>query len=212
LTVRDAFSRYVLACELVPSTDTASARKVFEELFEAFGLPRAIRVDNGTPFASMKSPGGLTRLSAWWVSIGIEFRRGRPAHPEDNGGHERMHLEIARELEDVPADNLERQQAALRRWRVDFNEVRPHEALGMRTPSDTYRRSQRRLGPPRIACYPRDFVVRAVNCKGSIKFQGRQVYVSLALAGHDVGVQAGEDGTVRLRFYDLDLGTIGSAA
>ncbi len=208
LTVRDAFSRYVLCAELLDSTATARVLPQFEHLFERYGLPGAIQVDNGSPFGSTRAPGGLTRLSAWWVSLGVAVVRGRPAHPEDNGAHERMHLDMRFDVEDVPADDIEAQKIALGRWLLEFNHVRPHEALDMATPASLYRKSTRRYLGIRKAWYPSGFELRRVNKKGFVKYRGRSRYVSLALQGYAVAVRALDDTTAELRFYDLDLGRL----
>jgi transposase InsO family protein len=139
LTVRDAFSRYVLALRILPRSDTDGVRAVFEELFERHGLPKVIQSDNGVPFAAGRSLAGLTKLSAWWVSLGIDIVRSRLGKPQDNRAHERMHADIAIELEAQAAHSLRAQQKACDEWRVEFNHVRPHEALDMQTPADVYR-------------------------------------------------------------------------
>src|SRR5205809_7836146 len=130
LTVRDEYSRYLLEVRAVEDGRSETVRKSFERIFERHGLPEAIRSDNGSPFASRQGLLGLSRLSAWWVVLGIDLERGRPGHPQDNAGHERMHKDISRELEAVG----ECDQAALDVWRETFNYERPHEALGMRCP------------------------------------------------------------------------------
>jgi len=127
LTIRDAHSRFVLASELMQTTKASAVRIELERVFEQYGLPEAILVDNGSPLASTRSPGGLTTLSAWWVSLGVKLLRNRPAHPEDNGGHERMHLDMRYDVEDVAADDLDAQRIAVRKWRATFNHIRPHE-------------------------------------------------------------------------------------
>ncbi|MCP4409940.1 MAG: transposase, partial [Gammaproteobacteria bacterium] len=123
LTVRDAHSRYVICAKLLESTKAHPVQSVFKGLFEHYGLPKAILVDNGAPFVSMHSRAGLTSLSAWWVALGIQMVRGRPGHPQDNGGHERMHLDLRFEVEDIAADNLEMQREVLEDWRQRFNHV-----------------------------------------------------------------------------------------
>jgi len=138
LTVRDEYSRYVLAIERLPRARTANVRQCFEGLFERYGLPGAIRSDNGSPFAQAQGLLGLSRLSAWWVALGIDLERGRPGHPQDNGGHERMHRDMDRELTVGHAD-----QAALDLWRQEFNHERPHEALGLKCPREFIREPRR---------------------------------------------------------------------
>ena len=135
LTVRDEFSRYVLELRRLEDASGQSVRARFEELFRKYGLPGAIRSDNGPPFASVRALLGLTRLSAWWLALGIDLERGRPGCPQDNGGHERLHLDIARELQ---AAREGEEQAVLDSWRETFNNERPHEALAMRCPAEVY--------------------------------------------------------------------------
>ena len=130
LTVRDEYSRYVLELRAMHNARSETVRQSFEQLFERRGLPQVIRSDNGSPFASVHGLFGLSRLSAWWVALGIDLERGRPGHPQDNGAHERMHRDISREIEALG----ESDQAALDLWRESFNYERPHEALAMRCP------------------------------------------------------------------------------
>ena len=132
LTVRDACSRFVLTVTLT-RTSVEHVKPVFEALFRKHGLPAAIQCDNGCPFIHVRARAGLSRLSAWWVSLGIRIVRSRPGCPQDNGGHERMHRDIAREIESRPADTLVGQQRLLDKWRQEFNHVRPHERLAGNT-------------------------------------------------------------------------------
>src|SRR6266513_3695440 len=140
LTVRDEYSRYLLEVRAVEDARSETVRKSFERIFERHCLPEALRSDNGSPFASRQGLFGLSRLSAWWVVLGIDLERGRPGCPQDNGGHERLHLDIHRELE----KEREETQVVLDEWRRNFNEERPHEALGMRCPAEVYEGSARR--------------------------------------------------------------------
>ena len=141
LTVRDEYSRYLLEVRAVEDGRSETVRKSFERIFERHGLPEAIRSDNGSPFASRQGLLGLSRLSAWWVVLGIDLERGRPGHPQDNAGHERMHKDISRELEAVG----ECDQDALDVWRETFNYERPHEALGMRCPGGSLPRFREKI-------------------------------------------------------------------
>ena len=171
LTVRDAFSRKVLTVALVPNTGGSHVRRILEDLFRAHGLPGAMQCDNGTPFIYMRSRGGLTKLSVWLVSLGIRLIRSRVASPQDNGGHERMHRDLS-ELDQKPASTRRAQQSECDRWMVDFNHVRPHEALGNKTPSEVYRNSKVRSVEPRVPTYPPEWTSRRVGKLGSIRVNG----------------------------------------
>ncbi len=207
LTVRDAYSRMVLAVTLVESTRAEEVRAVLTGLFQRHGLPTAIQSDNGTPFVCTRGRGGLCRLSAWLLSLGIRLIRSRPGCPQDNGGHERMHRDLA-ELQLRPAKTRRAQQRACDRWTVDFNEVRPHDALGGKTPAEVYRTSERRALGPLTPSYPPDWMTRRVSPCGSISVDGDQVFVSAALGGQLIGLK--KEGVLRwrARFFDLDLGTL----
>jgi transposase InsO family protein len=207
LTVRDAFSRKVLAVTLVPSRHTVHVRRALETLFRKHGVPLAMQCDNGSPFVCTRARGGLTHLSAWLVSLGIHLVRSRPASPQDNGGHERMHRDLA-ELQLRPAKSRAAQQRDCDRWVVDFNEVRPHDALGGKTPSEVYRDSPRRFGGPLIPNYPGDWQTRRVNRMGMIRIGGDYVFLSTALVGHIVGLRQETELLWRARYFDVDLGTL----
>jgi transposase InsO family protein len=207
LTVRDAFSRKVLAVTLVPSRHTVHVRRVLEGLFRKHGVPLAMQCDNGSPFACSRARGGMTHLSAWLVSLGIRLVRTRPASPQDNGGHERMHRDLS-ELELRPAKSRAAQQRDCDRWMVDFNEVRPHDALGGKTPSEVYRDSPRRSLVPMIPNYSGDWQTRRVNRMGMVRIAGDSVFVSTALVGHIVGLRQESELLWRARYFDVDLGTL----
>jgi transposase InsO family protein len=207
LTVRDAFSRRVLAVTLVPSRHTIHVRRVLEGLFRKHGVPLAMQCDNGSPFVCTRARGGLTHLSAWLVSLGIHLVRSRPASPQDNGGHERMHRDMV-DLELRPARSRKAQQRECDRWTVDFNEVRPHDALGGKTPSEVYRDSPRRLAGPIIPSYPGDWQTRRVNRMGMVRVGGDYVFLSTALIGNIVGLRQETELHWRARFFNVDLGTL----
>ena len=211
LTVRDAFSRFVLTAAILDSCKTTDVRPHFELLFNRHGLPSAIQVDNGPPFASTRARAGLTRLSAWWVSLGIEVIRGRPGHPQDNGGHERMHLDMRYEVEDYGATNLRLQRGALESWRHEFNHVRPHEALEMKTPADVYQRSQRLYRGTIRPQYPPDLIVRKVFTGGGIRYRGRKYFLCSAIEGYHVGIRDRGDGDTTVFFYNVDIGPLETA-
>src|SRR6266853_958427 len=205
LTVRDEFSRYVLEVRAVANAQTQTVRECFEKLFRQHGLPGAIRSDNGTPFASMNGILGLSRLSAWWLVLGIDLERGRPACPQDNGGHERLHLDVERELSgERPAE----QQAAFDEWRQTFNRERPHEALEMKRPAEVYRPSERKYeGTPEDLTYAK-MGARRVHGRGYISIQKQRVFLSSALCGWSVGVEPVHGGQINVWFGRLLLGQL----
>jgi transposase InsO family protein len=206
LTVRDEHSRYVLELRRMADARTATVRDCFERLFERHGLPGAIRSDNGSPFAHVRGLLGLSRLSAWWVALGIDLERGRPGHPQDNGGHERLHRDIRTELEPGTA-----QQEALDLWRQEFNHERPHEALGMRCPGEVYQKSQRLYeGSPEDLEYP-GLHARRVGPQGRIMWGGMPLFITTSLAGWSVGLKPMENGRLEVWFGRLLLGWIDPA-
>jgi putative transposase len=212
LTVRDAFSRFILALTLMRSTRTPAVQDVFERLFMQFGVPRRIQVDNGSPFGSTVSFRGLSKLSAWWVAIGIEVVFSRPGKPQDNGAHERMHADISRELQSTPAATIEAQQRLCEKWVHQFNYVRPHEALQMQTPAKIFRHSRHRWRGPREPRYATGMQTRKVTTNGVIKYAQTPLFVGHAFAGHVVGVEPIEARGFRIWFHDLELGTIAPCA
>lgn len=208
LTIRDAFSRYILYAKSV-GTRSERVREAMEQVFGDYGLPEVIRSDNGSPFAAARSPWGLSRLSSWWLSLGIDLDRIRPGKPQENGGHERMHRDMARELEKPGASTEARQQAALDEWRQEFNQQRPHEALQMRTPAEVYVRSSRKYDPALVELnYPPGLLVRRVAQNGEIKVRNLRIDVSLALAGYDVGLESLSESQYRVWFGRLNVGEI----
>jgi putative transposase len=203
LTVRDEASRYLLELRRMADARTGTVRACFERLFELNGLPGAIRSDNGPPFAQVQALLGLSRLSAWWVALGIDLERGRPGHPQDNGGHERMHRDISVELEPRTAN-----QAELDLWRQEFNQERPHEALGMKCPGEVYQNSPRRYeGTPEDLDYP-GMDARRVLGTGKISWGGRRYFITTSLAGWSVGLKPLMSGRLEVWFGRLLLGWI----
>ena len=190
LTVRDAYSRFILCAQALGDARSDSVRLAFERLFAARGLPEVIRSDNGSPFACSSSPLGLTRLSAWWLVLGVDLDRIAPGRPDQNGAHERMHRDIAWELERDAAESLGAQQAALDVWRREYNEERPHEALGLKVPAEFYKRSLRKYSDSEVALtYPAELLVRRVSTTGEIRLHNQRVLISSALRGWDVGLR-----------------------
>jgi transposase InsO family protein len=209
LTVRDAFSRYVLTARTLPQANSAGVRAEFERLFQLYGLPQVIKSDNGAPFATASAPLGLSRLSAWWVALDIELDRSRPAHPQDNGAHERLHRDIAVELSRCVQPDLSAQQAALDLWREEFNQDRPHEALGGRCPGELYQPSARQLpeGPVHLDYGPGLFP-RKINPNGTLKWQNQVFLVSTAIAGWHVGLRPVTPDLLEVWFNHLLLGQL----
>ena len=207
LTVRDAYSRFVLAVRLVPTT-AEGVRTVLEDLFRKHGLPTAIQCDNGTPFVCVRARAGLSRLSAWWVSLGIRIVRGRPGCPQDNGGHERMHRDVAEDVEQAPAKTLDMQQRILERWRLEFNNVRPHDAIGGKSPVEVYAPSERRSREALPPVYPPHFVTKRVARNGMIRIDNVPYHLSSALTGYVIGLEQLDDFRWRVWFYDIDCGEL----
>jgi putative transposase len=210
LTIRDLFSRYILCLRPMAWRSTEAIRQAFVEAFQRYGLPDIIRSDNGSPFASVTGPAGLTRLSAWWLSLGVRPERTQPGHPEQNGGHERMHGDIARVIESKPAATLAEETLRLERWRMEFNTERPHEALDMKTPGDVYRCSPRRLSDVKPYIYPADFERRLVHQSGCIHLCGQHVNFSEALNGMEVGIEPVGENRWRVWFCDIVVGGLES--
>jgi transposase InsO family protein len=188
LTISDAHTRYLLRCQAVAKTDTERVRAIFEAAFREYGLPQAIRTDNGAPFASM-AIGGLSRLAVWWIKLGIVPERIEAGHPEQNGRHERLHRTMKQETAMPPAANRRAQQRALDRFRQEYNEVRPHEALGMQTPASVYAPSPRQFPAqvPEVE-YPDTMLVRQIHSKGHFRWRHHDVFLSEVLWGERVGL------------------------
>ena len=207
LTVSDAYSRFLLACVIVPPR-TEEIRPVVEQLFRRYGLPLAIRSDNGSPFAT-SGVGGLSRLSVGWIKAGIALERIEPGQPQQNGRHERMHRTLKAETAKPPAATTSQQQARFDRFRQDFNDNRPHEALGQQPPAAFYWPSPRpypeRLDEP---WYDPWHAMRRVRADGAIKWGGELVFISETLAGEPVGLAETDTGDWIVRFADIDLGII----
>ena len=208
LTIRDLHSRYILCLRPVVWRSTEAIRSAFVEVFRRYGLPHTIRSDNGSPFASTTGPCGLTRLSAWWLSLGIKPERIMPGHPEQNGGHERMHGDIARVFQAHPAATIAEETVRLERWRAVYNDERPHEALEMKTPGDLYRCSTRRLSDVKPYVYPTGHERRRVSTDGCINFRGQCVDFSEALGKMEVGLEQLSEHRWRVWFCDLAVGEL----
>lgn len=204
LTICDTHTRYLLRCQTVERTGTEVIRPLLEATFREYGLPGRIRSDNGAPFAST-GIGGLSRLSVWWVRLGIVPERIAPGHPEQNGIHERMHRTLKQETATPPERTLRAQQKAFDCFVEIYNEERPHEALEMATPGSAYERSARRF-PERLPEleYPPEYALRRVEPNGAISWRNGRVFLGEALAGETVGVEEAADGW-RIWFGPLAL-------
>jgi transposase InsO family protein len=206
LTISDYRSRYLLACDGVISTKTDFAFSVFESVFKEFGLPRAIRTDNGTPFASSHAMFGLSKLSVWWLRLGIRLERIRPGCPQQNGRHERMHLTLKKEATKPPAFNFLQQQERFDRFIDVYNNERPHQALGGACPGDLYTPSSRVYVPPGDPEYPfHDRTVRVTRC-GRICVGKRKINLSQVFAGQMIGLREVDDQVWLVSFLNYDLG------
>lgn len=207
LTISDNYSRYLLGCRALLHPRYEETQPWFEWTFREYGLPGAIRTDNGTPFASV-AVGGLSRLSVWWIKLGIIPERIELGEPQQNGRHERMHRTLKEAAVTPPRDNLTQQQRVFDRFQSEFNNERPHEALGQRTPASVHQRSPRDYPAklPEIE-YDRDTVVRHIHTSGCMKWQGDLIYVSENLCGEDIGLRriSGHEWEMRFSFHPLGI-------
>lgn len=205
LTISDSCSRMLLRCQALPREGEEVAQPVFAAAFREYGLPGILRTDNGAPFASTGRT-GLTRLSAWWVKLGLTPERIAAGHPEQNSRHERMHRTLKRETAQPPQRDLRAQQRTFDRFRQEYNYERPHEALGQKVPADLYSRSPREY-PGRMpeVAYPAGVAVRRVRSKGHIRWRGALLFVSEALSGEPVGLDPQDDRHWVLYYNHLPL-------
>ena len=209
LTIRDEYSKFILAIEAVEKGDITNVKEVFIRLFKQFGMPRIIRSDNGPPFANVLNYWGLTKLSVWWLSLGIQLDRITPGHPEQNGGHERMHRDMKKELQGKIDGTLGEHQSVFNKWRNIFNTVRPHEALGMKTPAEVYKKSEIKYPGEHIElCYAKPIKARYVNDRGYINFDNKRVFIGNPFAGYHVGLKEYVDAPMEVWFSNILLGKI----
>jgi transposase InsO family protein len=208
LTISDNSSRFLLRCQALEGPRYVPTRRCIESAFREYGLPMAIRCDNGTPFAG-RCIGGLSRLSIWWIQLGIIPERIEKGCPQENGRHERMHRTLKYEALDPIAKDLKEQQKSFDIFRYDYNNCRPHESLDDKMPSDCYKKSYRpfieRPHPPE---YGNEYLVRKVHHSGEIKLRGRVFYLTELLTGHYVGLKEIDDGLWQLQFSFYVLGSI----
>ena len=208
LTVTDHASRFVLLCEALESTREDIAITDFEQLFRQRGLPQAIRSDNGVPFASPNGLFNLSKLSVWWLRLGIAIERIKPGHPQQNGRHERMHLTLKKETTRPPGGNYLQQQARFDAFVSEFNAERPHEALAMKCPAEVYSASPRTYAGLPDLTYPlhdRDVLVTAC---GRICMHRKRINISTVLAGQRLGIKEVDEGIWLVSFMSYDLGFI----
>lgn len=189
LTITDRYSRYLLACHAMPRISTAETQSVFAALFQRYGLPQAIRSDNGVPFAS-QALGRLSKLSVWWLQLGIQPDLIQPGKPQQNGQHERMHRVLKAETTQPVGAHLKEQQVLFDAFLQEYNEVRPHQGIGLQTPATLYRPSGRPL-PTLLPTftYPAHFVTRLVSKNGGLRWNNHWVAVTTTCAGLHVGLE-----------------------
>ncbi len=208
LTITDHASRYILMCEALESVREETAFTAFESLFKERGLPSAIRSDNGVPFASPNALFQLSKLSVWWLRLGISIERIKPGHPQQNGRHERMHLTLKKEATRPAKANFLQQQAVFDAFVNEFNSERPHEALGMKMPGEVYMPATRQYSGLQELVYPfHDRSVLVTTC-GRVCIHRKKINLSMVFAGHTVGLKEVEDNTWLVSFMDYDLGYI----
>jgi putative transposase len=206
LTITDAASRYLLCCEALHSTQARLAFTAFERIFKDFGLPAAIRTDNGVPFASPNALFGLSKLSVWWLRLGIQIERIKPAHPEQNVRHERMHLTLKKEATKPASKNFLKQQERFDRFMHIYNQERPHQALDMKYPAEIYVSSSRPYRGLSDLEYPfHDRTITVTNC-GRVCIGNRKINLSTVFAGQNVGIKQISEQVWLVSFMQYDLG------
>jgi putative transposase len=212
LTISDLYSRYVLYCQSVESTRHEIVEKVFRNVFRRYGLPQRIRSDNGVPFGS-RGVAGLSKLSLWWLTIGIEPELIEPGHPEQNGIHERMHRNLKADTAMPPAPTLKAQNQRFEEWRRCYNEERPHEALGQKTPLSCFQLSPRVYQDLRVPfAYPSDYKLRTVHTRGDIKLNARTHFIGMAFYKYTLGLKEIQKGLYEVNFHHKLLGTLNNDA
>jgi putative transposase len=206
LTITDFASRYLLCCDALEATREIYAFSVFERAFKDYGLPTAIRSDNGVPFASRTAFFGLSKLSVWWLRLGITLERIQPGQPQQNGRHERMHLTLKKEATKPPGKNFLQQQAKFDHFIHEYNHERPHQALGMRYPAELYTASARLYqGLPPLEYPLHDQTITVTHC-GRLCFGGRKINLSAVFAGQNVGVREVTEHVWLISYMHYDLG------
>jgi putative transposase len=206
LTITDSASRYLICCDALANTQAKPAFTVFERAFKDFGLPRSIRSDNGSPFASANSIFGLTKLSVWWLRLGIGLERIEPGRPTQNGRHERMHLTLKKETTKPAANNFLQQQEKFDRFIECFNHERPHQGLAMKYPGELYQPSPRPYQGLNTLEYPFHDRTIAVTMCGRVCFGSRKINLSTVFAGQNVGIKEVDEKVWLISFMHYDLG------
>lgn len=208
LTVCDRYSRYLLACRARPDQQFKGTLHAFQDLMRQAGTPEIIRVDLGSPFASV-GLGRLSSLSVWWIEQGIEVEFTRPASPQDNGSHERMHKDLKAEATQPPSANLPAQQRRFERWQYTYNHERPHESLDQQRPAEFYQPSSRRLNEnDKPLVYPADYEVKVISASGHLAHEGKHYHVGEAFAEKRVGLRLNSEGQTELHFANVHLGNL----
>jgi transposase InsO family protein len=210
LTVRDLFSRFALTIKALPRQSWRLVQREMRRLFRRHGLPEIIRVDNGHPFGSCGAA-GLSRLSAWWTSLGIGVEHIAPGHPEQNGSHEQFHAELKAEATQPPSTTLRAAQRRLRRWQRQYNQERPHQSLGMKTPASVYYAGGRARKKRATVTYPKAWPQRRVRRHGEIKWQGRLRYIGEAFRGGRVALESIQPDQTNVYFANVLLGQLHAA-
>ena len=205
LTLVDDFSRFVLRCNGVHRVSRQHVQPHLVTAFREYGLPQYIRTDNGPPFATT-GLAGLSQLGVWWTKLGIHQERIRPGRPQQNARHERMHRSLKHEALDTIETTLGQQQRVFDRWRSDFNELRPHEALDNRKPAQVYTPSTRRYREPRAVRYSAEYVARPVRPNGTIYCHSQELFVSKSLAGETLGLRQLDEHRWSVHFAHLSIG------
>jgi len=208
LTIADQHTRFLLSCYGLLSTETLLAQPVFERVFREYGVPHAIRTDNGVPFATTAIH-GLSHLTVWSMRLGIVHQRIHPGQPQENGAHERMHRTLKRRAIKPVHRTCQAQQKQFDAFRAEYTIERPHEALDLKTPASPYR-SSRRPYPDRLPVpeYPGHFLVKRVTDAGTVRFQHNLLYIANALVDQHIGLEEADDGVWSIYFNTVVLATL----
>lgn len=208
LTISDNYSRYLIDCKCLEHPTYDAVKKQFERIFKQYGLPLAIKSDNGSPFASV-SIGGLSRLSVWWLRLGIMPERIKPGHPEQNGRHERMHRTLKEATAKPPKSTMHAQQMAMSQFKEEYNYERPHEALVNKRPAEVYEPSFRKYSGklPEVE-YGSNFMIKKVRTNGEVKIGGKSIYIGGVLSGEFIGLKEARNEQYEVYFTALKLGML----